>query len=515
MLLANIGFAQGAENGCSLNGSNKVVLGQSCGSGLATLSSDREVPLNDHNITFSSGTANDGRIGIGTVCGNPIEAKLQVFRDVMNTEANPIALKVINNDIINNSGPNYGNPIDPNQLAMGIYSSSVNANNFINTGSYSSAYNGQFGSMGVAGEAYDLGTSPNTFGGWMHARSMAANDETFLNVGAYGEADNSYGSNMGIFGLALANDGLSGFTAGVNSVTIGGYFEAHDGQKYNYGVYATNGGGGYYDPSNLHVAGTNLAGFFDGDVVVDGSFYYSSDLKLKSNIKDMGGVLEKVRLLNPKTYDFKVGEYRNTMNLPVGRQYGVMAQDLQAVFPTLVKEVVAPSHKDPKTHKPIGEDTKFLSVNYMGLIPVLVQAVKELDAKTTENQELTKKYADMASKYDQLQSQLNDICSNGCAGLRGSGSSDAATPGNQLLQNVPNPFSQQTTIGYVINTGSTAYINVNALDGKLIKQMNITTKGSGSMIINGSELSAGTYTYSLYVDEKVIDTKIMVISATK
>lgn len=216
--------------------------------------------------------------------------------------------------------------------------------------------------------------------------------------------------------------------------------------------------------------------------------WIASDKKFKSNIQSISSPLDVIQKLNGVSYSYKTEEFKD-MNFPEGKTYGYIAQEMQKVLP----EAVVKTDKD------------FLAVNYQMIIPVLTEAMKELNAKVEKAE---KENAD-------LRQQLNDICSNGCAGLRGSGSGDVAAPGNQLLQNVPNPFSLQTTIGYVINNGSTAFINVNALDGKLIKQLNITTKGSGSVTINGSELSAGTYTYSLYVDDKVIDTKIMVISATK
>jgi len=47
----------------------------------------------------------------------------------------------------------------------------------------------------------------------------------------------------------------------------------------------------------------------------------------------------------------------------------------------LSKKKIAPAQIDPETHKLVGENTKYLSVNIIGLVPVLVQAVKELDAK--------------------------------------------------------------------------------------------------------------------------------------
>jgi hypothetical protein len=84
---------------------------------------------------------------------------------------------------------------------------------------------------------------------------------------------------------------------------------------------------------------------------------------------------------------------------------------------------------------------------------------------------------------------------------------------NHIFQNVPNPFSGQTSIGYAIHTGTTAYININSLDGKLIKHFDLPVNGNGTVTINGNEISAGTYTYTLMVDGKMVDTKIMAVIA--
>jgi hypothetical protein len=55
-------------------------------------------------------------------------------------------------------------------------------------------------------------------------------------------------------------------------------------------------------------------------------------------------------------------------------------------------------------------------------------------------------------------------------------------------------------------------MNVNGLDGKLIKHLPITVNGAGSVNISSAEMGPGTYTYTLVVDSKVVDTKIMVIT---
>ena len=51
------------------------------------------------------------------------------------------------------------------------------------------------------------------------------------------------------------------------------------------------------------------------------------------------------------------------------------------------------------------------------------------------------------------------------------------------------------------------------MDGRLIKRYNIAAKGQGSINVSSKELSAGTYTYTMYIDDKILDTKLMVITS--
>ena len=81
-----------------------------------------------------------------------------------------------------------------------------------------------------------------------------------------------------------------------------------------------------------------------GDVVV------SSDARLKSNIVSLGSTLSRLLLIDGKSYEMK------------GKQkIGVLAQDIKEVFPELVTE----------------DDNEMLAVNYQGLVPVLINALKE------------------------------------------------------------------------------------------------------------------------------------------
>ena len=95
------------------------------------------------------------------------------------------------------------------------------------------------------------------------------------------------------------------------------------------------------------------------DLTVSGDVVISSDARLKSNIVSLGSTLPKLLQIDGKSYEMK------------GKQkIGVLAQEIQEVFPELVSE----------------DDNEMLAVNYQGLVPVLINALKEQDAKMKEQQ---------------------------------------------------------------------------------------------------------------------------------
>ncbi len=139
---------------------------------------------------------------------------------------------------------------------------------------------------------------------------------------------------------------------------------------------------------------TGYAGYFSGNVYCSGS-YLPSDEKLKENIQPLQNGLEKLMRLDVKTYTFKTAEFPE-LNLPVDRQYGFTAQNLEDVFPELVK--LNPSKKE--------QPVEFKAVNYIGLIPVLAQAIQE-QQKQLESRDA--KINALQSQYSDLQKQFNDL----------------------------------------------------------------------------------------------------------
>jgi hypothetical protein len=87
------------------------------------------------------------------------------------------------------------------------------------------------------------------------------------------------------------------------------------------------------------------------------------------------------------------------------------------------------------------------------------------------------------------------------------------TPSNALYQNSPNPFSQTTTIEYFIaDNVQKAMICIYDMNGTQLKSIQLHQRGDGSITINGNELKAGMYMYSLIADGHLVDTKRMVLT---
>jgi hypothetical protein len=99
-----------------------------------------------------------------------------------------------------------------------------------------------------------------------------------------------------------------------------------------------------------------------GDVTA----YYSSDIRLKENINPIDNALTKVEMISGNTYDWKEGFEQIHSNK--GRDVGVIAQELEKVLPEVVTE----------------RETGYKAVNYEKIVPLLIEAIKELSAKVKE-----------------------------------------------------------------------------------------------------------------------------------
>ena len=132
------------------------------------------------------------------------------------------------------------------------------------------------------------------------------------------------------------------------------------------------------------------------------------------------------------------------------------------------------------------------AINYMEMIPLLVQSINELSAEIEvlkgQASEGTKKTRSATNKQTSFRSQ------------------------NKLYQNTPNPFKEQTVIRFSLAADvQNAAICIFDMTGKTVKKMPISS-GMESVSIGGYELGEGMFLYSLVVNGQEIDTKKMIIS---
>ncbi|PIP86297.1 hypothetical protein COW82_02910, partial [Candidatus Campbellbacteria bacterium CG22_combo_CG10-13_8_21_14_all_43_18] len=94
-----------------------------------------------------------------------------------------------------------------------------------------------------------------------------------------------------------------------------------------------------------------------------------SDEQLKKNITALpAGTLDKLSQLNPVTFEWRNDEY-SWLNGQVGTNYGLIAQEVEQVFPEMV-------HTDDRGYKRVSYD--------IGLTMRLLAGIKELDLKVNE-----------------------------------------------------------------------------------------------------------------------------------
>ncbi len=112
----------------------------------------------------------------------------------------------------------------------------------------------------------------------------------------------------------------------------------------------------------------NLVIEYNGNATLAGVLTQNSDERLKKNIHQLSPSLENLQQLNGYTYDWiDKGKDKE-------QQIGLLAQEVQKIYPQLVKTAVDGT----------------LSVNYSGLVPVLIEGIKEQQKQIDQLKQLVK-----------------------------------------------------------------------------------------------------------------------------
>ncbi|MFL5754067.1 MAG: tail fiber domain-containing protein, partial [Bacteroidia bacterium] len=476
--LRNTSGSAAASNGLSVSSGN-TVLGNNLGLTSAQLTNDREIPLNNKRLFFSDAGATSGLnngIKIGGAGIGILEAKLDV------------------------TNASFGN-------GLNILTTTTSAG-ATNHGIITNCSGSSISNYAIEGTANDA-ASPANIGVRGNARN--ASGAGALNYGgdfeAFGNASGS-STNIGVSALATPANGVS--NTGSN---YGGRFKAQQGSIENYGMYAEAqyGSGNNYGVYATAVGGaSNYAGYFNGDVTRTGSDNFTSDAMFKTNLDSISDALSIINSLKPRKFNYDTANTYG-INFSSKKQYGFVAQDVQTVLPELIGSATHPATRDSAGNV-ISPAVTYKTLNYQAFSAIAIKAIQELKK---ENSHKDSALTSMQNQIDQLATLINSCCSNNVRTTSNTevtytdvelSDKDAIT----LSQNAPNPFAEHTLIQYNIpQDRGFAQIIFSDLKGQIIKVIDIKTKGKGQLNVFASDLSSGMYTYSLYVDGKLFETKKM------
>jgi len=344
-------------------------------------------------------------------------------------------------------------------------------------------------------DVFNNSSSPENYGFNSRVRGIAAIQSFGYSALVEGTSERNFGYFALVNGTAINNTGLRAIVSGNASVKFGvdalaqGEATINFGVKgiardasTNFGIYGivqTDSNGDSLNPGDF-------AGFFEGDVEVTGLFS-SSDRKLKTDIVDIQNGFDDVMSLKPRMYEFIKTDKKV---LPSGLQYGFIAQELEEVFPELIKEVKKPVFDKEGN---ITEFFEYKSVNYIGLIAILTASVQELSQEVERLKETNNAYVVYSDQLDAEELKKLEALAY------------------KLEQNYPNPFQGKSVIEYSLpDFEKDASILVFDMTGKLLKEFKLREK-SGQIEINSRDFEPGIYLYSLVSNNNEVITKKMIV----
>lgn len=227
---------------------------------------------------------------------------------------------------------------------------------------------------------------------------------------AFGSFTTAHGTNSSAFGTSTSAIGSSSTTSGDYATAYGNVATAigHSVNSPSYaeatfGAYSTN-----YTPvsatswdanDRIFTIGNGTSNFTrsnalvifkNGNATLSGTLTQSSDKRLKRNVVRLTNSLEKITQLNGYHY-----QWNENLNKGNDLQTGLIAQEVETLFPELVST----------------DNNGMKSVAYQNLVPVLVEAIKELKRENeglkSSNEELNERTASIEQKLSHIEGMLN------------------------------------------------------------------------------------------------------------
>jgi hypothetical protein len=272
----------------------------------------------------------------------------------------------------------------------GVRLSSANAANHGDIGntavdlSYQSSASSTTGAKGDYSTALGSETTASGYYSTATGYSTTASGETATATGQFTSASGKFSLSSGLYSNA---SGTTSVALGNNTIADGygtlatGYFNTANANPQADSFDQSNtafviGNGTFENRSNAFKV------LFDGTTTIAGDLSINSDARLKANIVSLGATLSKLLKIDGKSYTMKKDESKK-------QKIGLLAQDIEKVFPELVSE-----------------SNGIKSINYQGLVPVLINALKEQDVLMKEQQRILSEHQ---SELDGLKSIMKKI----------------------------------------------------------------------------------------------------------
>ena len=267
----------------------------------------------------------------------------------------------------------------------------------------------------------------------------------------------------------------------------------------------------YNDLGTALSTNDKYAGFFRGNVKVVGSITATSTLQgaflgESASLSEGGQSLRGVSVANSLSGLHVTTYQKERPAMPVEEEdaLGIDDTDSRGEMPepdVIDEQFYGKSHYalDADRLEEVFPDLVYVNkdgskvINYVEMIPLLVQSINELN-----------------EKIEALEGQTSGRKATAARGTTGIDNTSAAV--NRLYQNTPNPFKETTTIRFTLaDDARDAYICIFDMTGKPVKKLPVSA-GMDSVSFGGYEIGEGMFLYSLIVNGQEIDTKRMIIT---
>ncbi len=504
-IVSNIGIGIGTLTSATGVGISNLAIGQNA---LKNSTTDA------YNVALGNNTLlnlNNGTGGTNIAIGiNALKLKLNPANGVSsgianiaigyNTMSEAFALTAGGNNSNNIAIGNFNliNNNGDNNIAIGLNSLGTNTTGNRNTAiGYQTLQNNQ---TGIGNTALGQG-----------AMNLAVPGQ--YNVGISYESLNGVTGN---FNIGIGYQGLKSITSGSKNIGIGFGADVpnnnQDGQlsiqniiygvnNTGYGTIVSSGSIGIGTNSGFGYVAYGGAGYGTNVISTQGStpppanyklavngwastvgLTIFSDERLKKEIKKIETPLVKISSINGYTYKWDKEKNKN-LTLDDNMQAGFLAQEIAKVLPEAVM---------------INSDGIY-GVNYNAVMPLLTEGIKE---QKSQIEKLILEIEEFKTQITELQNKLNKL-----------------TPGavkiktNSIEVN-PNPITGTSIVAYKLDDiTSTSFLIISDLQGKLIKQVNLTkNQQRGQVQINKKELPNGMYVFSIVSGNTEIQSKKVLVS---